>query len=345
MDTENYDDDSNDNNEFSTLLTTGCRDNSQPFSFYQVPKINIDKEKLSWTTETEFLIIINNYEADISHKCDQIKHPHVAYTKSQPDKEPFNAIDKGGYHSNLLKFIYQFYHVLPQNIVIIDKLSNIGIIENIDNIYGDRQLGFRNFSSIVSESIYPQIQKMIHSGWWTETMSTWFGNIENYGNFTYNKTHNSHFVVSRERIHSLPRKFYNNMYNWIVNNSLDEKDDDMNIKEVDHVWTSNFYIGCYLEWTWELIFASYKEAENKKYKVESRTILALFGVRSYWLDVTEKLIKLSYSDGKIIIPVDFNMNSIFGDPYYGMVKYLKIIIDNKTHQISENRMYDVVIII
>lgn len=49
------------------------------------------KKVMFWTRDTDFLVIINHYDNDVSWS-EKIKLPYVIYEKNQPDKEPFNAI-------------------------------------------------------------------------------------------------------------------------------------------------------------------------------------------------------------------------------------------------------------
>lgn len=331
----------------------------QPHVLYKLSKIDVELDKLPWTSDTEFLVIVNHNDYDISW-ADKLKYPHIIYHKNQPDKEPFNALNKGKSETNLLKFIYQFYDHLPQNIIVVyqyeTKFYHVGSLVDILNdpdfstkYYNQPTIGYYNFNVTKLGSIKPQIIKMIHSGWWDETMTPWFGSILDYGDFTYNKSACAQFVVSRDRIHSLPRKFYSNMYNWIINNTLDEIIPDHLNKnrqalETDVVWTSNFHVSRYMECSWELIFSTYKSKENKIYPLEYRDILVLFGAGSFWIDVTPTIIKNLYHSGKIIIPANLVLNQIF-DPVYGTVKTLKIKIDDKEHEIPENRTADWVIVL
>lgn len=102
---------------------------------------------------------------------------------------------------------------------------------------------------------------MISSGWWKDTMETYFGTFESLGNFMEGKVGCSQFIVSRERVRALPREFYVNMYNWIVNNTVDERPSTYNPKNLRRKKTvgfmhprSNYHTSRFLEWTWELIF-------------------------------------------------------------------------------------------
>jgi hypothetical protein len=106
---------------------------------------------------------------------------------------------------------------------------------------------------------------MVTSGWWNATMAPYFGSFQELGDFTEGKSGCSQFIVSRDRILSLPREFYQNMYDWLVKNIIDEVPSGFNPKNFRRIKTrgfdnplSNHCTSRYLEWTWELIFTGSK---------------------------------------------------------------------------------------
>lgn len=342
--------------QFHTLLTTGRRDPDQPWALYSLPEY--EAIELPWTTETEFLVVVNHYDYDVSW-AKRLKFPHIIYTKNQPDKEPFNAINKGKSEINLLKLIYQFYDSLPQNIIVVHQYETKHYHEgSLVDVLNDESFveryaqcptpGYYSFNIVPMSHVDAQLIKMKSTGWWAETMKPWFGDMNNYGDWTYGKASCAQFVVSRTRIHSLPREFYSNMYNWMVNNTLDEAMPNHVNKERDRVstdgcWTSNFHTSRYLEWTWELIFATHKLEEEVNYILGQNNLLVLYGAKSLYIDVTPIVIKLFYKQSKIVIPAEVNFNAVFSDPIAGSVKQLTVRLNGKSHHISENRSYETVI--
>src|SRR5665647_2673794 len=75
---------------------------------------------MNWDSHTEFLVIVNFYDYDVSW-AQRLNFPHVVYYKERPDKEPFSASNKAKSETNLLKFITDFYDVLPQNVIIVHQ--------------------------------------------------------------------------------------------------------------------------------------------------------------------------------------------------------------------------------
>ena len=231
----------------------------------------------------EYLVIVSYYDADISWTS-KIKLPYQIYYKNKPEKEPFNAENKAKSETNICKFLYQFYDHLPQNIIFVhqyeykwyhrgslsDLLNNPGLLEYYQN---SKTPGYATINCKPLGDIKPQIRKMVESGWWGNTMSKYFGNILNYHNFTKNKGACAQFIVSRERVRSLSKKFYENMYHWLVNNSIGDTNIGINpiskmrvITPIDNHILSHYHTARYMEWSYELIFTTYKKWENDYYK-------------------------------------------------------------------------------
>jgi len=312
-----------------------------------------------WTKDTKFFVIVNHYDNDVSW-AERIKFPYVVYEKEQPDKEPFNAINKAKSESNLIKFIYDFYDYLPQNVIIVHqyeyKWYHIGSVVDILNhpdfskVYeSSKTPGYWSFNNFLLCDAGPKAKAMVESGWWDNTMKDWFGEIEGYGNFTRNKQGGAQFVVSRERIHTLPREFYHNMYQWLVENTLDEVMPGIDPNTLcrlsgknDGDYHSNYYTSRYMEWTWELIFTAHKKGDKIAIHIDGKEISALYGGLNYYVNVTPNLVKYFIKEGKIVIPRTVNFYDYFGDPIYGTVKSLKILNGEKEClNISEWRQMDV----
>jgi hypothetical protein len=175
-------------------------------------------------------------------------------------------------------------------------------------------------------------------------MEPWFGSIQRYGNFTEGKLGCSQFVVHRDRIRSLPKKFYLNMYMWLVENTLDEAPVAYHPitkgrlrRPTDTDPKSNFYTSRYMEWSWELIFTSFKPDEIIDQPVGSSLISALYGALAYYRDVTSIVLQHFYRNNSFVIPVHVRFNDLFGDVVQDVVKELKISIDLVEYIIPEHR--------
>lgn len=312
---------------------------------------------MNWSEETPFLVIVNYHEHDVSW-ARELKFPYVIYHKETPEKEPFSASNKGKSATNLLKFIADFYDTLPQNIITVGehntKFYHDGSLVEILNdpefetkYRASKSKGFRNFNTQVLGSVLPHYGRMVESGWWTDCMQPYFGPIEGYGDFTQGKKSYSQFVVSRERVHSLPKNFYSEMYNWIVENTLEEEEVTYDPVTLCPKYTtgwehpnSDYHISRYMEWSWELIFSSWKSTEDISTLLpDGRSVYAIYGANNYFRDVTETVSKhcLDSDSNKIIIPETFNFNNTFSDHVYGSPKILRICVNDILTEITESR--------
>ena len=305
-----------------------------------------------WSNE-DYLILVGYYDYDISWTND-LKLPYIIYYKDRIDKEPFSAVNKGKGETNTLKFIADFYDVLPKNLIQVHQYDKKNYhVGSLMDILNDPQLetkylasitsGYWSFNKFILGSIEEQIPRMLASGWWENCMLPYFGSIDSCGDFTRGKIGCSQFIVSRDRIRSLPRSFYQNMYQWLITNTLDEEATDYdpitlirkNTKNRNHP-NSNYYTSRYMEWTWELIFTSWKSSDKPtKFLSDGRSILILYGYGNYYRDVTTNFMKtLIIKDDKLIFP-NCKFNNNFFDSVHGYEKTLKIIIDDKIIEIDE----------
>jgi hypothetical protein len=188
---------------------------------------NASVRELPWNEETPFLAIVNYFDNDVSW-TDRLRHPHVVYHKNRPDKEPFSAANKAKAESIALKFFDDFYDFLPQNIIIVHQyehknFSHVGSIvdilndENLESKYNaSKTVGYWSFGTQRMESVRHHLGIMVESGWWGNCMKPYFGPIKDVGDFLLGKLCCSQYIVSRERVRSLPREFYRNHYGWLV---------------------------------------------------------------------------------------------------------------------------------
>lgn len=330
-------------------------------------------------TNYEYLIIVNYYDYDISW-LKRLHLPYRIYYKNKPEKEPFNAKNKAKSESNILKFCYDFYDNLPKNVIFVHQYeykwyhegSLVEILNNpsLSTIFKKSKTpGYFNINSHKMCAITPQIWKFKNSGWWYHTMEPFFGKIENLHNFTEGKGVAAQFIVSSDRIRSLPRYFYSNMYNWIVNNEFglpgkrNLKTNSREISRVDNHILSSFHLSRYLEFTYELIFSTYKKNENcwtklsvpnlekttlftindyqQTKQIEYINLRALYGADNYLVNVTSITTKEFWFCGQLMIHPDIKFNQVYADYLVGIEKklYLYLKKNNKIYQyqLPENR--------
>ncbi len=275
----------------------------------------------NWTKNTPFLVLINYYDGDIEWRH-RLRLPHIVFTKNMPSREPYNAINQAKSETNLLKFIYEFYDRLPEHIINVHQYeikpySHDGSLVDLLNdpnfkyIYNIRKSnGYWNFCSYVLGEAAEQIERMKQCGWWKETMEPWFGDINKYHDFTLFKNGCAQFVVSRDRILSLPREFYLNMYQWLASKSTGPpRGQDPSDGPFSNMWTSR-----YMEWTWELIFSVHKPTEDVYQHIfRNLSMRALYGAGNYVIDVTTICKNTFLNLPFLNIDQDTNFNQIFGD--------------------------------
>lgn len=315
---------------------------------------------MNWNEETPYFVIIySDNDNDDTSWTSNLKFPFII----ESSKKYKNV---SGLH--ILKFIIDSYESMPQNIIFINqyekKFYHFGSLiqllndDNFEiNYHNSKSEGYWNFGNQILGSVYPNINKLSTSGWWKECMEPHFGSICEYGDFTNGKKRYSQFVVSRDRIKSLPLEFYTNMYEWINNNTIIVENLKYNAITLCPEYTcanenlillnhsnSSYNISKYLDWSWELIFTSWKIHEHTFIVLQDRNehkFIAIYGSGKYYRNVTSYILKhfIQNKDGglKIVIPSSVNFNDIFGDVTPGTVKKLIIHIDNNMIEIDEHR--------
>jgi hypothetical protein len=296
-------------------------------------------------TNIEFLVIVSYYDHDISW-VKHLQFPYRIYYKDRIDKAPYTAANKAKSESNIFKFISDFYDVLPQNTIFVHQYESKWYHEGslVDMLNHPRikfeykyskTPGYWNLNQYKLDSMEPQRDKIIKSGWWRHTMEPYFGNMNDYYDFTKDKGGCAQFIVSRSRIRSLPRSFYQNMYQWLVQNQFGETG-PKNIKTKSRVILPSdrhirgpFFLSRYLEWSYELIFTTYKKTENDYNRIGAVDLLVLYGAGKYMINVTSLFQMTCIVDNEIYIEPSLDFNHIFDDYIYGTPKILKIDIKNK----------------
>lgn len=304
-----------------------------------------------WNEKTRFLVLINYYNGDIEWR-NRLMFEHIVYSKDMPEREPYNAVNQAKSETNLLKFIYEFYDRLPENIINVHQYEHKPYSHNgsIVGILNDPQFetqyksskteGYWNFCSLVLGHAEEQVKRMLECGWWQQCMQPWFGDVAGYYDFTFMKRGCAQFVVSRNRIQSLPKEFYKNMYDWLVLNSTGPSRG----VEPDGPF-SNILTSRYMEWTWELIFVVYKESENAFVNIGNNTMVrALYGAGSYRVNVTKMFLQRCLQADMQILLIDNTQafNELFGDPVCNVAKTLLIAItrNGKQSEISISEQHE-----
>lgn len=264
---------------------------------------------------------------------------------------PNHTYTSGNTEMDRLKFIVDHYNELPANLIFVHQYerrfyhdgSLLDFLKNpqLESIYqSSKTPGFWNFNTQLLGSINPHLPRINQSGWWSACMEKYFGPISQYFDFTNNKKAHSQFIVSRERIHSLPYEFYAQMYEWMSQQVVVEDDivDPVTLTRstsMDHP-CSSYYLNRYLEWTWELIFTSWKSTENIAITLNNgKKIFVVYGAGNYYRNVTDIFVRHFVTPIESIIIPHTQLNNHFGDVISGTVKTLRVHLDNTIFEIDE----------
>ena len=311
-----------------------------------------------WTTN-DILAIINFYDYDVSW-AKKLKIPYIIYYKEQDEERPFSAENKAKSETNLLKFIVDFYDYLPKYIVnlhqynikhywIGDMTKLIGSKKDLVNkIQHSNTKGFMSLIPYTLGNLEKQIPPMKISGWWDGTMKRYFGNIERYGNYTLKRGGCAVFMVARENIRSLPKEFYQNMYDWLCKNSIGNliqgtisKNKTRKPSRIDLHPNSHWYTSRYMEWSWEFIFTRKYIVDDSRLIIKNTPSLykITYGNNLKTIDVTEKFTNTFIKNNRIIVPKGTNFNDFFGDPVKNTLKYIVYLNNQKCYVVSETDNY------
>ena len=205
----------------------------------------------------DYLHIISVYKSDISWIYN-LKGKHILYHKNSPNLEPYNNINICGAETNILKFIIQFYNILPEICIFThpynNKWTHQGNLYEIVNTLYENKEGLLNFGSL-SHLKYDDISNkdikynfMKKTDWWNKTMQEYFGDMPS--NFALGHSPASQFYVRKNTIQRLPVKFYVNMYNFLIAKSIKGT-----LYNTNNMF-NEYWMSRYMEWSWEFIFTS-----------------------------------------------------------------------------------------
>lgn len=291
------------------------------------------------STDCKFIVIVNNDDPDINITwTEKIKLPKLIYT--------------GRLSTNLFNYIVDNYDNLPEYIIniqdreqrfyhqgsLVDFLNNPNLETKFNEL---NRGGYWNFGTQIFGEIKAHINNMKDSGWWSNCMQSYFGNIENHGDFILGKRSYWQFIISKEKILSYPVDFYKNIINWIETNTLEDSppqyDPITNFKKLSANWQnklSNYQTTKYVEYSLQLIFSNnlYIRLSNGK------MCRAVYGAKNQFKDVTEVLISKFYNKDrkKFIFNKHIYWNDCFGDVYPNVPKILKIQLDDDHIEITED---------
>lgn len=198
------------------------------------------KKDVSWTSklvDNQFRVLIYDHSA---HK----NHPY------------FVPKNKGREASVYIKYILDYYeHLTPYTVFIQDSEyswhQDGSLVDLITNQL-QKKIKFTGLNNkcmgfIKSNPMWPDMQ-----AYWKKTLEPYFGDIEQYGNFTLGYNCCAQFIVNKNVIQKYPKEMYEKIYAYLMDDDVDEK-----VK------------GHMLEYTWNLMYNNpYKNTQKKLSKQE-----------------------------------------------------------------------------
>jgi hypothetical protein len=193
-------------------------------------------------------VVIAKYDRDVTGMVADAKRylgadRVLVYDKLNPDNPLTVPKNKGNEASAYLKYILDNYDALPDTVFFChdEEFSwhHTGSLWRRAGEAMDAEMGFVNVNhfilgDITRNTLYPAILE-----WYDEYCKPFVSraSVSRAENWTSGRRGCAQFVVAGERISRHPRRFYQGLYDWLMNTELD-----------------NATSGRYLEWTWHLFW-------------------------------------------------------------------------------------------
>eukprot|EP01027_Heterolobosea_sp_BB2_P025900 GEZU01039767.1.p1 GENE.GEZU01039767.1~~GEZU01039767.1.p1 ORF type:complete len:386 (+),score=99.50 GEZU01039767.1:43-1158(+) len=188
------------------------------------------------------MIVISQWNEDISWIDIYLgDYPHVVYTKNKPGGVHNMEGNKGQEAQAYLKFVLDYYDNLPANVLFLHahrsawhtKMENIDpVIRNLRwGAYGYLSVNYKEWHRI--DDKHDATDYNFIKQHWAELFEDQLGPFPPY--FELNCC--AQFAVTRERIRARPKAFYQRLYNWLMNTTM------------ENYWNSRVF-----EHTWPMIF-------------------------------------------------------------------------------------------
>ena len=192
-------------------------------------------------------IVVSRYRKDVSW-TDRLNGINriMIYEKEMPDAEYNIPVNKGNEASVYLKYIIDHYDNLTDFTFFThdDEYAwhhTGSIVDKFDEAVSSKQLYYNINDKCILGSITEH--------YWYQDILEWYDTyIEKYiprkslpyEDWTVDYRGSAQFLVHRSLIRSLPREFYEGLYNWITTTHLGSNQS-----------------GRYLEWTWHIFWSIY----------------------------------------------------------------------------------------
>lgn len=201
----------------------------------------------------KYHIVCANYNKDVNF-LKLLKFPYTIVDKTMAPNIANEA-------TSYLWFILNNWDNLPENMIFIHDHNESWhqdgqFTDNINTYIKDFENSgskYYNFNKCGDGSRLYSSEKMdeFHNRFWKECMQETFGDIED-SQSTCNKCC-AQFIVNKQNVKNKPKEFYQNLYDWMIDNTNDKNNNFHNPKHLDDR-TNSVSMGQTLEWTWSHIF-------------------------------------------------------------------------------------------
>jgi hypothetical protein len=199
---------------------------------------------------TNIVVSRYNKNVDFVYKINNNQYINVLiYDKENPDN-PYNIpVNKGNEASVYLKHIIDYYDTLTEfTFFIQDEEYSWHHSGSLIDKYNEACMSPNKYYNINDKCVWDQ-PNLISSGlyhklldWYNEYIEEYIplSKIPNNDDLIYGYLGSAQFLVHRDLIRSLPKQFYERLYNWILTTD-----------------TPNWLIVKFLEWTWHVFWVIY----------------------------------------------------------------------------------------
>jgi hypothetical protein len=207
---------------------------------------------MNQTNPLKINVVVSRYKknVDFVNRFDEI-HPVniLIYDKETPDNPLNIPVNKGQEASVYLKYIVDYYDELPEFTFFIhdDEYTwhHTGSIVDKFREAVDAKQQYYN----VNDKCHWEKPNLIAPNYYNVLLQWYFEYVEEYIPFAkiphnddliYDHRGSAQFLVHRDLIRGLPKRFYERLYNWIIATDLD-----------------NYVTSRLLEWTWHVFWVIY----------------------------------------------------------------------------------------
>jgi len=197
-------------------------------------------------------IVVSRYKknVDFVYKFNNGENINVMIYDKENKNNPLNVpVNKGNEASVYLKYIIDYYDELPDFTFFMhdDEFAWHHSGSMIDK-YKEAITSNRMYYNVNDKCIWNKpnlINKLLYKGllkWYDTYIEEYIplSKVPNNSDFIYGYLGSAQFLVHKDLIRNLPKKFYVKLYEWIITTEL-----------------SSYTSGRYLEWTWHVFWYIY----------------------------------------------------------------------------------------